>query len=371
MVRSEVSEDVGEAPSSSEKAIGRLVLLTVPLSWGTYGPVVRYLYEIQPPVPGFLFSAAYYSLASITLLALFWGQEARSKPSETAPTGRTFPMLAGLELGTYLFLGNGLQVLGLKTVPSDRAGFLVQLTTVMVPIVQAAFSGDLRSIPLPTWFACILAFGGVVVMGMDGNEILQDDGIISMLTSVGSSFTQGDCLIVAAAFVYTLHVVRLGRYAKETTPLQLAASKATIEAILSTALVTGLWWVGNSAVDGAGLVGFAQETGREITNFVTSLAEGIPSGDIPPSVLIPAVCATFWTAWVTCAYTIYAQSFGQRRIDPTDANLIYTAQPICTALFAWILLGETLGPAGFVGGGMIGSAVYLVAAMDQKEESPV
>ena len=28
----------------------------------------------------------------------------------------------GLELGSYLFLGNGLQVVGLQSVPADRAG---------------------------------------------------------------------------------------------------------------------------------------------------------------------------------------------------------------------------------------------------------
>jgi drug/metabolite transporter (DMT)-like permease len=64
-------------------------------------------------------------------------------------------------------------------------------------------------------------------------------------------------------------------------------------------------------------------------------------------------------------YSIYAQSFGQRRVDPTDANLIYTIQPIFTALFAYFLLGETLGPAGFVGGSLIGVAVYLIAASEQ------
>jgi hypothetical protein len=48
--------------------------------------------------------------------------------------------------------------------------------------------------------------------------------------------------------------------------------------------------------------------------------------------------------------------------SPTNANLIYTFQPIFTALFAWTFLGETMGPAGFVGGFIIGSSVYLVVS---------
>jgi hypothetical protein len=39
--------------------------------------------------------------------------------------------------GTYLFLGNGSQAIGLKTVASDRATFLVQLMTIIVPLVAS------------------------------------------------------------------------------------------------------------------------------------------------------------------------------------------------------------------------------------------
>ena len=49
--------------------------------------------------------------------------------------------------------------------------------------------------------------------------------------------------------------------------------------------------------------------------------------------------------------------------SPTNANLIYTFQPIFTAFFAWALLGETMGPAGFVGGGIIGLSVFIVASV--------
>ena len=38
---------------NSERTLGILVLLTVPLAWGTYAPVVKYMYEkIDPAMPG-------------------------------------------------------------------------------------------------------------------------------------------------------------------------------------------------------------------------------------------------------------------------------------------------------------------------------
>jgi drug/metabolite transporter (DMT)-like permease len=76
----------------------------------------------------------------------------------------------------------------------------------------------------------------------------------------------------------------------------------------------------------------------------------------------PAVSAVIWTGLVPVAYTIVAQSYGQGQggVRPVVANLIYTIQPLWTALFAYLLLHEALGPAGYLGGILIGSAVLLV-----------
>jgi len=41
---------------------------------------------------------------------------------------------------------------------------------------------------------------------------------------------------------------------------------------------------------------------------------------------------------------------------------IYTFQPVYTAIFSWVILPETLGPAGWLSGALIGAAVLLVAA---------
>jgi drug/metabolite transporter (DMT)-like permease len=167
---------------------------------------------------------------------------------------------------------------------------------------------------------------------------------------------------LAAAFMYTIHVVRLGQFAMETAPLMLAAFKATTEAVLSCAFVAlCLWSTGSDSFWSAEWLAIVQGTGHEIISFTSAMTAGISSGDIQMSALLPAAGATLWTGWVTCAYTIYAQSFGQSRVSPTEANLIYSFQPVFTALFAWVLLGETLGPAGYLGGGLIGSAVYIAA----------
>lgn len=323
--QNESDDSVGEnKPASilSERSLGILVLLTVPLSWGTYTPVVKYLYAIQPPVPGFVFSACYYALAAATTTALALRQtrtkESKSEgtsdslSSTTASSASSWPVRGGLELGSYLFIANCLQVVGLQTVASDRAGFLVQLTTVMVPFVEALFAGNLMAVPLKTWFACILAFLGLFVMGLDG--ALMTNPVSTFVTAL-SSFTQGDLLIVGAAVLYTLHVVRLGRFAKDAAPMKLAATKATSEAIFGVILVGGLAGLASTGMTAAGgLLGFALETGKDILSFFSLFTTGIATGAVPKSALISALGATVWTGLVTCAYTIYAQSFGQSRV---------------------------------------------------------
>ena len=276
--------------------------------------IVRYLYTIEPPVPGFVFSACYYTLAAVTTLFLSHQLQppsiTSSERDEDAESlnddfsvQSIVPFEGGIELGLYLFIANCLQVIGLQTVESDRAGFLVQLTTVMVPVCEGIFAGSVFLIPGRTWGACVMAFLGLCIMGLDGKTdvVWNDPG--QSLFDLAFSLSQGDILILGAAVLYTLHVVRLGTYARQTTPMKLAASKATTESILSYALIFFL--VGLSLLQDTyqlldvagndGLLSFLVNTGREIMLFFSSFAAGISDGSISASVLLPAFGSILWT----------------------------------------------------------------------------
>ena len=236
----ETSTSLASTPSSTssssekeldDRALGILVLLTVPFAWGTYAPVVKYVYEMDPPVPGLVFSAGYYIVAAITLtgLNIFMNEKQREDGKES--DGRdellldvqddvategilSMSTLAGKELGSYLFLGNCLQLVGLKTVPADRAAFLVQLTTIIVPILDGLLKGKggLSLIKSTTWLACLVAFAGVIIMGLDSPEFDWTTILASgtNIQNLDVTFSVGDGLIITAAFAYSMHVVRLG-----------------------------------------------------------------------------------------------------------------------------------------------------------------
>jgi drug/metabolite transporter (DMT)-like permease len=350
--KSLVPEDL---PSpAKDRMAGLAVLATVPLAWGTYGPVVKYIYDVTPPVPGIVFSAAYYAVASLVLHSWSWWLEYKSQNGSDMSKNNDISEYerqskwstsyqGGIELGSYLFLANLLQIKGLETVPSDRAGFLVQLTTLMVPLFSA-YQNPIGVTPR-TWTACLLAFGGVLVMEFDGSNI--ENLIVS--SSVPS--VNGDAWIIAAAVLYSLHVIRLGQYAPSTTPLSLATAKATVEAFL------GILTIAASLI-----IGKRDENDVDVATYSSSLVAGLTSGTVSMSHdFLPVLGAILWTGCITCAYTIYAQSYGQARVPATDANLVYTIQPLFTAVFAYILLGETLGPQSTIGASLIASAVYIVA----------
>jgi drug/metabolite transporter (DMT)-like permease len=367
-----------------QRTIGILVLLTVPICWGTYGVVVKFVYQLQPPVPGLLFSAAYYSVAAVTLLflsALSSQQKhlltAENKEVECpkAIDSSSFSndysatrwdsmipvqVSGGLELGSYLILGNSLQVTGLQTVPADRAAFLVQLTTIIVPILQAIFARSLTSISTRTWIACFIAFLGVVTMELDGRfdmatakSVTQPLDILSWIPPL--SLEVGDILLVLSSVAYSFHVLRLQKYATQMKPLTLATSKAVVESILSVLMVLILFFLYDPTI-----TSFSNSMSKDMVDFfsvATSESNFFSSLDQTRQL----VGAVLWTGIITCAYTIYAQSFGQQRLKPTEASLIYSSQPIFSSIFAFFFLGETLGPLGVVGGAMVAAAVAFVA----------
>lgn len=167
----------------------------------------------------------------------------------------------------------------------------------------------------------------------------------------------GDVCVLLAAVAYTFHVVRLSEYAKNTTPLKLASCKATVEALLSVILVTTLVNIPSS---------ISLPSIATLSNDINRFFDAYSFSTIPST----AILACLWTGWVTCAYTIYAQSFGQKRVrNPTFANLIYSTQPLFSATFAWWLLDEKLGVWGFAGGGLIGLALALVTLAEQSDDN--
>lgn len=234
---------------------------------------------------------------------------------------------------------------------------MLTVTTIFVPLVQAAFERSVTAVAGRTWLACCLALLGVAVIGVDTSAL-------SDISQISFVFSKGDALMLGAAFLYSLHVVRLGRWANEMNPLTLSSAKSVVQAVLSSGLIVALVGFAASSVDivYSGLLVSVKGAGTEILQFFGTFSRNLASGELPSSSLGKILGATVWSGVVGTAYVLYAQSLGQQSVRPSDANLVYSLQPVFTALFAYLLLGETMSSMGFIGGSLILGAVYLVAS---------
>lgn len=300
------------------------------------------------------------------------------------------------------------------------------MTTVIVPLLEAFFARDLLAIPASTWGACALALAGIFVMsipesaidsafgGGEAVTLSMDTALTSESISMGADNVQnaaavvdttlamdtsslqdaaqavmdspqtltdsgslmgvipmGDALIVAAAFLYSMQILRISSWTSEFTPLQIMTGKTVAEFFFSAVFLAGTTWLATSGMDVSSsnaVLSFFQNSGNQAIEFFQNVGQSISEGTMSLATVEHFAGATVWTGLITTGYLVFAQSYGQQRVKASDANLIYSLQPLFTAIFAYMMLGETLQPSGFLGGALIGSGVYLVATKSLSAE---
>lgn len=263
--------------------LGILALALVALLWGTTFAVVRGTLEQISPA---LILALRFSLAGLFFLP-WLRSDSRA-------------LLAGAELGIWLFGGYALQTAGLLYTTASRSAFISALAVVLVPLL-AIWAG--RKLGVSAWLSVALALAGVI-----------------LLVGSGGSPNLGDLLTVISALLYAIYILRLESYAFRFSPLPLTAAQLT-----SVALFSWLW------------VGF------DDTNFAS----------IPwPTLVYLGIFTTAATTWL--------QTWAQGQINAVEAAVIYSLEPVFGAIFAFWLLGETLGFRGWLGAALVIGATLIM-----------
>jgi drug/metabolite transporter (DMT)-like permease len=72
-----------------------------------------------------------------------------------------------------------------------------------------------------------------------------------------------------------------------------------------------------------------------------------------------------WLAGIAVVSTVGAVGLffaGLRRVGPTTASILSTAEPVTTVLLAFLVFGESLSPVQLLGGGLVVGAVLVLSA---------
>ncbi|KAL4428009.1 hypothetical protein ABPG75_002098 [Micractinium tetrahymenae] len=239
----------------------------------------------------------------------------------------SFTAIAATELGTWLFLATGIQTLGLQLTTATRAGFLIQATALLTPLL-ASLAGHRPS--RNVWAGCVVALAGCLAIAADASATDPDD--------VGAFSLGGDVAILAAAFFFSLATVRLGTYARAIPAVELAAAKSTVlgGAALGTFLVVA------AAMTAAG----------------EPLSDLWPGWDSSP-VAWAVLC---YAALGPGALAAFLHAKGQSVVPPADAQVIFSTMPLWSIAFAFLLLGgEPLSEKTLLGGAAVVAASIIAS----------
>jgi drug/metabolite transporter (DMT)-like permease len=100
------------------------------------------------------------------------------------------------------------------------------------------------------------------------------------------------------------------------------------------------------------------------TGAATTLTvAGVAGGGLRPGALNAAGYG--WLAAIALVSTVAAVGLffaGLRRVGPTTASILSTAEPLTTVVLAWLVFGEVLGPAQLAGGALVLAGVLVLSA---------
>ena len=257
-----------------------LVLITV--VWGATFLIVHIAVQYSGP---WFFVGMRFLAAGVLSAAIFARSLRGIRPKEIA---------AGSAIGVMIFLGYGLQTVGLQTIDSSTSAFITALYVPLVPVLQwLVFKKPPR---LLTWVGAGLAFVGLV--------LLADPG------SVGFTFDFGEVVTVVSTLPIAAEIILIGFFAGKVN-----LGRVTVVQLLV-----------------AGLPGF--------------LAMPMAGEELP----------AFSWVWVGAAAALGSVSciiqltmnWAQRSVSPTKATIIYAGEPVWAAVIGRIA-GERLAPIAVAG----------------------
>lgn len=213
-------------------------------------------------------------------------------------------LVTSILMGVLLFLLFTALVYGVKYTTASMAGFLASTTVIMVPVLESIMKRRLpkRSVIFSIFFAIT--------------------GLYLLIVKDTFSLDKGSVFCLLAALFYAIYIVSLGRIAKNQDMLLISIIQLGVTALLGSLLMiffeypalpaTPIQW---GAILGLGLI-----------------------------------CS---------AYGFVVQPIVQRYTTSEKIGLIFSLEPVFSAILSYIFLHEILGAKGYIGAALIFTGVVF------------
>ncbi|MHB1049796.1 MAG: DMT family transporter [Bacteroidota bacterium] len=214
----------------------------------------------------------------------------------------------GMILGFMLGSGIVLQNYGIYETTASKAAFITGLMVIFTPVAQLVL---VRRAPKTGNI-----IGVIVVIA----------GLFLLTSPTGSGINFGDGLVLVSAAIFGVYIVFLDIYTRDENVLHLA---------------------------------FIQVTVTSLTACMTIPFEKIvliPNTQLLLSLVYMGIFATVLTTYVQTRY--------QKDTTPTRAVIIFTIEPVITAVLAFYILNEILGIVGIIGAVTIVIGIFISELSD-------
>jgi len=220
----------------------------------------------------------------------------------------------GLILGVFLLAGFITQVIGLEMTTASKSGFFTGTLVVFTPLLQIFIE---RKLPR------IGNLVGVMLVML---------GLFLLTSPEGSSFNMGDGLTLICAVLYAFYIIYLDVF--------------TVDSDSSQQNVFPLTFM-QFAVVGVGAL------------FYSLLFEEIAFA--PTATVLTSLA---YTSLLATLLTTYTQTRFQKDTTPTRAAIIFSIEPVISAVFAYFILNEVLGILGIIGGAILVCGIIISQTSD-------
>ncbi len=298
----------------SKQLRGTFLLLLTAMIWGAAFVAQKVGMDYMEP---FSYQAARQFLGFLVLLPIIAlrGRRQPKRSAEAEKADRKKLLTGGLLCGVALFTATITQQFGLLDTTAGRSGFITALYILIVPLIGMFFG---RRVGLRVWIAVAIAIVGMYFLCFSGEV----------------TFGKGELLTLICSFCFASHILLVARFGSSVDGIKLSCLQFLVSSLISAFFML---------------------------LFEHPTIEG----------LITCWKPLCYSGFISCGTGYTLQIIAQKDVHPTLAARVMSMESVFSALFGWLLLGQSMSLRELGGCALMLFAIVLAQLPDRESKTAI